>query len=337
MIPYVRFEEIASRWLGKKIVVIGDLILDRYRNGVVERICTEAPVPILRSSGAHSPCYLGGAANVAHNLSVLGLATHLIGIVGKDRDGKFLKDMAVRHKIDTSGVYEDDCRPTTVKERFVSGNHMFLRYDIECTDEIGSSASQFLEEAIYKSAAESLPSAFIFSDYARGDYTKGVCTEDFLNTVFVYAQEKQIPVCVDPTVKNLRTFKRASLIKPNKREMEKATGLLINDTPDSYARLAARLGKDFDCPFIVTLGDKGSLICDKGSARVIETEVLEVFDVAGAGDTSMAAIVAAMVGGATLDEAAHLGNLASGVVVRKFGTATCSIEELTGEIRRRTA
>lgn len=306
----------------KKILIIGDIMLDKYIFGRVSRVSPEAPVPIVKvEKESYVP---GGAANAASNITNLGAEAFLVGIVGEDQErGTLLNELRVR-KINTEGIVMDDTRPTIQKTRVLSKNQQLLRVDYE---KIHKTASHLENKLInYLQRLISEVDIIIISDYA-----KGLITSKLMDEVKKLAKTNNKKVIVDPRPINRGLYKDVYLITPNASEAEK---LAKEDatTDEEFKELSKKLAKSFNSNIIITRGPKGMLIFENGNTISMPTKAIDVYDVSGAGDTVVSALSLALAAGASLEEAATLANHAAGVVVGKLGTATCSIDELKESI-----
>ena len=305
---------------GKRVLCIGDVMLDRFIYGAVDRISPEAPVPVLRYSREAS--MLGGAANVTRNLASLGLNPVLIGARGDDDAGaellaRFGQDMSISVRLVTLKG-----RPTTLKCRFVSGGHQLLRLDTENTAPISRDMEDELIGLVSSEAAGS--SVILISDYA-----KGLLTERFLTAILEIAAERNIPVIADPKGRDFARYGAVDIIKPNASELSMATGLPVS-TDEEAARALRRAADALPAKAIVaTRAARGiSFIGETREVHHQAGRAREVFDVSGAGDTSLAALAAAIAGGGNLEDAVSMAIAASGIAVGKAGTATVSAEEV---------
>lgn len=314
--------DLLSRLQGRTLLVVGDLMLDHFLVGAVERISPEAPVPVVRFD--HESFRLGGAANVAHNASALGASVHVVGIVGNDDAGRSIRAHLEQMGIDASGIVADAQRRTTRKLRVVtSRNQQVARIDYEDDRE----ADGDLEAAVV-ARIEQLSSsveAIVLSDYLKGAVSRGVA-----NGAIVSAKRRGIPLLVDPKVPHIDYYSGASVITPNHHEAEAITHMRIRS--DAEALAAARLFRErAQCDSVlVTRGEHGMTLLGANEEATLRAEALEVADVTGAGDTVIATMALALAAGASLVDAARLANRAASVVVGKFGPATVSIAELRG-------
>jgi rfaE bifunctional protein kinase chain/domain len=300
------------------LAVLGDLMLDKYIYGSVERISPEAPIPIVLVK--EEKYVLGGAANVAANITSLGARAHLFGVVGKDEAQMlFLKNCELSH-IDASGVFSDKARPTIQKIRVIGQHQQLLRIDYEKETYLEKNNNDFF---IGKLQSLSQLDAIILSDYA-----KGAINEDLAEKVKEIARIKKIPLIVDPKPKHKLFYKNVSLITPNLKEAQELSGIHV-DSLASLERCGACLNDFFNCDIIITTGEKGmSIFPLRGTMHHIPTQATEVYDVSGAGDTVAATLTLALASGADLRDAAELANIAAGIKVKKLGTATVSWKEL---------
>ena len=319
-----RLPEILSLAQGKRVLVVGDLMLDQFVYGSVDRISPEAPVPVLRHS--RSSAMPGGAANVARNLASMGLEPVLIGGFGEDDAGAELVSLLEQETAISVRAAPLTGRPTTVKCRFVSGGHQLLRVDTEVVSPIGEATEKAILEIIDCEVAGT--SAILLSDYA-----KGLLTRTLLAAVNSIAGTLGLPVIADPKGRNFSQYGRVAVLKPNAAELAAATGMPVGT--DDETSLALRRAMEI-LPaeaIIVTRAARGMSFMARGhSPQHIAGRAREVFDVSGAGDTSLAAIAAAIVGGGGLEEAVSLAIAASGLAVGKAGTATVSATEIKASL-----
>lgn len=317
-----RLNHILSLSRGKKVLVVGDVGLDRYTIGSVERISPEAPVPIVLVQ--EEKLKLGLAANVADNVQTLGGIPLLLGVVGKDRCAEDFRDLLKASKIQSSHLVIDRSRRTVLKERVVSERQQLVRIDYESAHEIGKAT----EKLILKKFRQLLPQAdvVIVEDYAKGGVTPQV-----MKTIFGLSKKAGKLVAVDPNLKtSLDVYRGAAVLTPNTKEAEHLSGISIRDS-GSLAQAGFTLLKATQALYVVvTLGKEGMAIFKRQSKSVrhIPTYAREVYDVSGAGDTVIAVMALALSTGATIEEASVLGNLAAGVEVGKRGTATVSPQEI---------
>ncbi len=310
MITKERVREIISAADGKKIAVIGDVMLDRYFWGTVSRVSPEAPVPVIDLED--ETWHLGGAANVALNLKTLGIQPILCGLIGDDENGSLFIELAKNSGIYTDGLFYDKNRPTTVKMRIIGNNQQIARLDKESRDEMTSECMDFILDALEN--IEGLAGIIM------EDYNKGVISKNLIEKIMLLAKDNNVPVYVDPKFNNFFEYKGATLFKPNKKEAGHALGIeLKND--DDIIRAAEEINSKLDCQStLITLGAEGMMLLEKNQIPFFDrAKAKNVADVSGAGDTCIATFAMSVTGGATLKEATVISNYASSVVVSEPG------------------
>jgi D-beta-D-heptose 7-phosphate kinase/D-beta-D-heptose 1-phosphate adenosyltransferase len=308
------------------VLIVGDVMLDRFVNGSAQRISPESPVPIvLIQSTLDVP---GGAGNVARNVASLGARCTLAGVVGDDGPGAELLRLLSAEPGVTPALVPDGRRPTIEKTRFVAQGQHLLRADREEGGAIGEEA----RAALLELAEAALPDADVL---VLSDYGKGVLGRDLARRLIDSARGAGVPVVVDPKTADLSIYAGASVVTPNRKEAREAAG---EDPADDAAaeRVGRALLASFDMgALLVTRAAEGmTLVPRDGAAVHLPASAREVFDVVGAGDTVVATLAVGLGAGLPLDEAAHLANVAAGVVVGKHGTATVSRTELLDELAR---
>lgn len=309
-----------SQW----VLVVGDLMLDRYLIGEVERISPEAPVPVILVKQQKERA--GGAANVAANLARLGISTRIAGCVGADGDGHALLKIIDNMRIGSDGVLQSTHRPTTTKTRMMGGHQQMLRLDQESHEPFNADELQQLEALVMQQLADQ-PALVIFSDYAKGVLSAPLCSA-FIRQ----ARQQNIPVLVDPKGQDYSKYRGATALTPNKRETAEACRVDIgNNTAlmQAAAILRKSLGLEF---FAVTRGEEGISVIDANSMLHIPATAKQVFDVSGAGDTVIATLAAGLIHGLSPHEAFQLANIAAGVVVGKVGTVPITRDDLLHEL-----
>lgn len=309
-----RITDIVQNFHDRRILVLGDLMLDRYLWGNVGRISPEAPVPVVEVHRDTS-C-LGGAGNVCHNLRDLGAFPIPVGVVGKDQAGEWI----IKSVPDSSGIFIDKKRPTTVKTRIIAHHQQVVRVD----QEEKKSISSVIEEKIFNFIRENAFEGIIISDY-----NKGLLTKPLMQKILPYAQKHRIAVFVDPKFDNFFSFSPVTLINPNHTEAAKIVHFAC-ETDVQVERACAKILSRIEAKYLILKrGERGLTVFEKGKKEVhIPTIAREVFDVTGAGDTVIATASLALLSGASILEAAILANAAAGVVVGKIGTATVTPDEL---------
>lgn len=320
MLTKHRGTEILRDLHNRKIVVLGDVMLDEFVWGDVTRISPEAPVPVVdvRRESIH----LGGAANVLANLIALGASGSVVGVIGDDDAGKRLRNgLRELGAGANDNLIVDELRPSTIKTRIIAHSQLVVRADRESRTPVNSQ----IEEQIVGRLKEALQEADAF---VVSDYDKGVVTQRILAEILPFAYER-VPVLIDPKLRNFNFYRPATLVTPNHHEALRMSD--SEDHSDDGSRHAAttirnKLGCD---AVLITRGDRGMMLLEgDGEPVYVNTAAREVYDVTGAGDTVIAALAAALATGASMLEAAALANHAAGIVVGKVGTATATADEL---------
>jgi D-beta-D-heptose 7-phosphate kinase/D-beta-D-heptose 1-phosphate adenosyltransferase len=301
-------------------LVVGDVMLDRYFWGVVERISPEAPVPVFNLRRITQN--LGGAANVAHNLRGLTVGVELAGLVGADREGEEFRALAQEKGIGISALLADETRPTTVKTRIIASAQQLLRIDAEERHPLSPEKKELFLQRL-------LPlfdrvHGVILSDYAKGLlHSDGLCQE-----VILEARKRGLPVMIDPKGLDWARYQGATCVTPNTKELfevAKAEGLHDDDMSTICEHLCRKYQFDF---VLVTMGSRGIYLHHPEEKKVFPAKAREVYDVSGAGDTVIATLMTFFVAGLPLDEVVSLANTAAGIVVGKVGTQPILLEEL---------
>ena len=305
----------------RRIAVLGDVGIDRYTQGTVDRISPEAPVPIVFVQSEFLK--LGLATNVADNIVALGGKPEIVGVVGKDKDAHDLIALMKVKKLSSSRLIVDPSRRTILKERIVAETQQMLRVDYESTHPVASSIQKKVQDAFLKSILTA--DALIIEDYA-----KGLLTQSMIKVAISAAKKRKIPVLIDPHQRTpVEWYQGATVLTPNRKEAEALSQCKIHDEASLLAAAHIILKKTKAASIIITLGKDGmAIIKEKGKPVYIPTFAREVYDVSGAGDTVISVLALALASGVKLEEAAFVSNLAAGVEVRKRGTATVSPEEI---------
>ena len=307
---------------GCKILVVGDVMLDKYYHGEVTRISPEAPVPINHVLDVKET--LGGAANVAHNLALLGCQTSIAGFVGEDHHGETLVDKLLARGIDYFDLVHTN-QPTTTKIRVIGGHQQMLRLDFENTSPVvGSDANNLMENITDQLNEARSVDAVIISDYG-----KGACTVDTCQKIIKLCRKKNILVVVDPKGNQWQKYSGANFITPNLKELNAVLDKPIRNE-DKDIEIAGRyVTEKYNIDsIIVTRSERGLTLISSEDISHVKAKAQEVFDVSGAGDTVIAVFTLALAGNMTSTAAAYLANLAAGVVVAKIGTYAVSRDEL---------
>lgn len=319
------YDFVAQRTSRCKILVVGDVMLDKYYYGEVTRISPEAPVPITHVLDTKET--LGGAANVAHNLALLGCETSITGFVGDDYHCQSLLDKFTARGIDYHGLITTD-RPTTTKLRVIGGHQQMMRLDFEESAPItGPYADRFLNY-INQKLNESLDCVII------SDYGKGSCTEENCHKIIDACHAHGVPVVVDPKGANWTKYAHADYITPNLKEINQVLLEPIRNEDKAVEKAAHYVMRKFKIRnIIVTRSEEGLSLVRDDEIVHIPTKAQEVFDVSGAGDTVIAVFAMGLAGGMSPADSAYMANLAASVVVAKLGTYAVSREELMAVLR----
>lgn len=312
---------------GASVLCIGDVMLDRFVYGAVDRISPEAPIPVLRVE--REKHMLGGAGNVAANIAALGGKAVLISVAGQDNAGQEIEGLLAAAGM-TSGLLRLPQRMTTVKSRFIGGTQQMIRVDREQSDAIDAAAEQEILSRVEEYISRA--GAVILSDYG-----KGLLTEAVINGVIALAKKAGKPVIVDPKGVDFSKYKGASVITPNRKELETATGMKA--AQDDEVRAAAMkliLTCGVDAVLATRSAQGMTLIQQDAPPLHIPAQVRDIYDVSGAGDTVIATFALAVAAGVVFEKAALLSNIAAGIVVGKPGTATTRIEEIEQSLGEET-
>ncbi len=305
----------------KKIVVVGDVMLDVYMKGSVARISPEAPIPVVEINEKDKKMP-GGAANVACNITALGGKSSIIGVMGRDLAGRELVQQLKRRKVDTKGMLALADRPTTEKTRVIANTQQVVRIDRE----VKTPLDEKQQSQVIRKAIDSIADAdgVIFEDY-----NKGLLTSKVIAKTVAFAKSHKKIITVDPKFHNFFEFKGVTVMKPNMKEVTEALGTeAVGQTFETIGfKVMKRLGAK---SVVLTRSEHGMTIFEAGlPPRTIPTVAREVYDVSGAGDTVIATLTLALAAGASLLQAATLANYAAGIEVEKLGVATVSADELS--------
>ena len=318
-----QLQKVVQQFSDQPILVVGDLMLDRFVWGRVERISPEAPVPVVEV--VKETVHLGGAANVAYNLAVLKARPLLVGVVGSDEAGDRLVEELHRQEISSEGIVRDKGRSTTIKTRIIAHNQQVCRTDREdktplsqgTVDQMRSTFQTLLEQV----------QGMILSDYA-----KGVLSAALVVDLIQEARQAKKFLAVDPKSDDFSVYRGASIVTPNKKEAVRASGVEIVDEASfiqAGEKLLEVIASDY---LLITRGEEGMTLFEGKEHSHIPTVAREVFDVSGAGDTVIASLTLAVAAGASIRDAAILANHAAGVAVGKLGTAAATGEEILASI-----
>ena len=329
MMDQQAFDELFGSFNHTKIGVVGDIMLDTYWWGSVDRISPEAPVPIV--SLQRKETRVGGAANVALNLRALGAPTTLFAVIGKDTEGKALNTLLQEAGINTKYIHESDTRVTTNKVRIMGRNQQMMRLDHEQTNDISEVETNQLLANFYNYIDTEKPSLIILEDY-----NKGVLTEKVISKVIEYCNSKGISTSVDPKHKNFLAFKGCTIFKPNLKEVKEGLKIEIPSvTIDSLSNVHKNLHQHLqhDISFI-TLSEHGVYFGGASGHKLIPTHIRNIADVSGAGDTVIAVASLTYASTKNMELAAELANIAGGLVCELVGTAPIDKNSLQAEVRK---
>ncbi|OIO09991.1 MAG: hypothetical protein AUJ52_05520 [Elusimicrobia bacterium CG1_02_63_36] len=317
-----RLRTLLSRFRDKRILVLGDLMLDHFIRGKVRRISPEAPVPVVAvTEDSHMP---GGSGNVCSNLASLEAKVSVFSTIGDDLQGSHLMRDLEERGVDTRGVVLDANRVTTKKTRVVADHQQVVRFDRETLTPLSPASHRDLMARL--EAALPQAHALIISDYGKGIITKTAVAQ-----ALKAARRAKIPVLVDPKIEHFLRYRGVDCMTPNLNEAFSGMGLPVREDDASVAELGGKILNRLKLrSVLITRGERGMTLFESSPPRIwhIPTEAREVFDVTGAGDTVISTLALALASGSRLEEAACLANLAAGIAVGKLGTATISVPEL---------
>jgi rfaE bifunctional protein kinase chain/domain len=319
-------KEILEKFKGLKVLVVGDVMIDAYYFGKVDRISPEAPVPVVAVEKKENR--LGGAANVAMNLVALGAKPVICSVVGEDNDGKDLIMLFEKAGISTQGIVRSKDRITTVKTRVISQQTQMLRIDSETTKSISEVESFSLIEKIYQLLIDA--DVLVFEDY-----DKGVLTSDNIRQITEKAKASGVPVVVDPKKRNFNAYHGADLFKPNLKELKEGMKIELDDSNQKAFELAVvKLMDDMHLKnMMVTMSEKGVMISDGKTFEYIPAHLRKIADVSGAGDTVISVACLCIALGLTNKQIATLSNLAGGLVCEEVGVVPIDKNKFLEEIK----
>ncbi len=322
-------EELFESFKNKKVLIIGDVMVDAYLFGKVDRISPEAPVPVVSVTGRHSR--MGGAANVALNISALGATPFLCSVIGNDVRGNEFIALLEKRGMSSLGIIKSNNRPTTTKFRILGNNVQMLRVDEEVELYINRHEEKDLLIKIQEIIDKEQIDAIIFEDY-----DKGSITPNLINSVVKIAKKKNIIITVDPKKRNFNYYSNLTLLKPNLKELKEGIGIEIENGNIHSIRDAAMelLRKNNLDILIVTLSEHGVLICEKNLQTHIPANIRNIADVSGAGDTVIATLTLALAIGLSPVDSAKLANLAGGLVCEEIGVIPIDKGKLLKEAQK---
>ena len=326
MIKKLNFNTVFKSFNQFNILIIGDVMIDSYMWGKVNRISPEAPVPIIMSTKQENR--LGGAANVALNVQALGANPILCAVIGNDSKAKIFYNLLKDQKLSSEGILEDDNRKTTIKTRIISNNQQLLRVDEEVDYELDKEIEKKFIQHILTILMEKNVNAIIFEDYDKGCITPLVIQE-----IVDYANKKNIPTLVDPKKRNFLEYKNVTLFKPNFKELSEGLKIEIKKGDfESINKATQKLQKELSLKYVlVTLSELGVFIQYNGSYKTIPAEIRTIADVSGAGDTIISIASVCLAAGLEAEYIAGISNLAGGLVCEKVGVVPVDKEKLLKE------
>ncbi len=320
-----RLDELKNKFKGKKVAVIGDLMLDCYFWGDVKRISPEAPVPVLELDNEFYR--FGGAANVALNIIKLGATPIPIGVVGNDANSDIFKKLMGESGITNEGIIIDETRPTTIKTRVIAGTQHIVRIDRESKKYINKETEEKIIEYFLNKVTD-------FDGLILQDYNKGVLTPSLIKRIGEIAKNYGKIITVDPKFNNFYEYTNSTVFKPNRKEAIDATGLPITNK-EELKKVGEFLLEKLNAKYIlITLGEGGSVLFEKGKEpKQTPTKARKVRDVSGAGDTVISTLTVALVAGAEIDEAVYLANYAGGLVCEEVGIIPIEVDKLIETVK----
>ena len=322
-------EGLFSKFKEIKVAVVGDVMMDTYWWGHVDRISPEAPVPVV---SMYSKEYrIGGAGNVALNLAALGAKTSIFSVMGNDEDGNILKQLLADNNIDTQHIVTTPNRITTSKTRVICRNQQLMRIDNEITEDLDAELELALIKSIEQYLVQEKPTILIFEDY-----NKGILTEGLITKVIALCKQHKVITAVDPKKKNFFSYKGVDIFKPNLKEVKEGLNIVLEDVSlksmnHVHQLLKEKLGHEIS---FITLSEKGVFYNSPTSSEIIPSHIRNIADVSGAGDTVIA--VTSLVYATTNDIqlASSIGNIAGGLVCEEVGTAAINKEKLLHECKQ---
>lgn len=320
------FKSIFESFSQFNILIIGDVMIDSYMWGKVDRISPEAPVPIIISTKQENR--LGGAANVALNVQALGANPILCSVTGKDLKSKTFQSLLKKRKLTNEGILEDENRKTTVKTRIIADNQQLLRVDEEITSDLSEKTEKQFIHQIQTIISDQEIHAIIFEDYDKGSITPGV-----IKSIVDYANQCNIPTLVDPKKRNFMNFKNVTLFKPNFKELVEGSKIDIQKGDfDGIFSASQKLKEKLSCKYqLITLSELGVFVSYNNSYQTIPAEIRDIADVSGAGDTLIATASLCLAANLKPELIAGISNLAGGLVCEKVGVVPINKELLLEE------
>ena len=322
-------QHLFENFKNKKILVIGDVMLDRYMIGEVHRISPEAPVPVVELKKEEDR--LGGAANVALNIISLGAKVVIASVVGNDTHGNRILELCKENQIDSSKILQLSSRPTTVKTRILGNKQQLLRVDYEVNEYLCESDEKSFLDYILPTITREFD-AIIFEDY-----NKGLLTQKIIQELISACKKQNIVTSVDPKQKNFLSYKGVTLFKPNLKELKEGTGFSFKFPTEKqiFENAIFKLNEELQNTYsFVTLSENGVAISDHASIHYFDAHLRNISDVSGAGDTVIAVATLCLCSGCSMGEIAQISNLAGGLVCEKSGVVSISVTELVEELEK---
>lgn len=308
-----------------RILVIGDVMIDRYLRGKVDRISPEAPVPVIHLRDEENR--LGGAANVILNIQALGAEAIIGSVIGSDEAGRNFLSMLEKHSLSTAGIYASKERQTTVKTRIIAQNQQLLRADREDTHALTTEEEKELLKKITRICSEQVIHLILLQDY-----NKGVLSLNFIEAMLSLAEQCHLKVAVDPKKDNFWAYRNVDLFKPNLREIQQQLDFRVNPTLTDLDRADQFIRQQLNNRYtMITLANHGVYVSDGTTSAIYPTQERQISDVSGAGDTVISVTACGLAKGMSLAELAILANLAGGQVIEKPGVVAVNLEQLTLE------
>lgn len=310
------------------VLVVGDVMIDRYVTGNVDRVSPEAPVPVVHLQQREDR--LGGAANVALNIKALGATPYLCSVIGTDHDGQRFCDLLPESGLSVRGILRSQERITTVKTRILAGSQQLLRVDEEITHDLTTTDAQHFLANLTNILDERDIHVILFQDY-----NKGILSSDVIRQIMLEAIKRDIPTAVDPKFKNFWAYKHATLFKPNLKEIRSQLPVEVQPEEASLRRAAAYLREKLDNAYaLITLSERGLFIENEGESLMVGTRPRQIADVSGAGDTVISVASLGLALGLSMREIANLANLAGGQVCERLGVVPVDKEQLQREFEQ---
>jgi len=311
-----------------RVLVVGDVMLDAYQFGVANRMSAEFPVPVVNLE--YKKYNLGGAANVAANIKSLGANVQICSVIGDDNSAKTIKSLLENLEIDSSNLISSSYRKTTVKKRIIGNNKQLLRIDDEDDFCLNEDEEAKLLNVVFAKIDEMSPQVIVLQDY-----NKGVLSANVIKKITAVALSKGIKICVDPKKKNFDKYDDAYIFKPNLKEFSEYCSIIKADNSKLLAQMQKFISEHNISVFLLTMADKGVLLLAKdGTNYHFPAYIRHIADVSGAGDTVISAASLLCAVNASLEDVAHISNIAGGLACEKSGIATLTVEELNSELRK---